>query len=167
MDSFVLYCPICRKDMTQVAPGVHQCGVCMYGPSTLGSRDYLCFADIEMGVNQISALSFRYRSKKLGYSVCALTWGVDDDGKFVGGASRLSERLLGYETDPVNFANLPLPVVVLGRDKWDFAPNTPCLVRGMFSSPLGEKLRVLSIGPAGKSGSRPFLIAPGEHYQEP
>lgn len=162
MDSLVLYCPICRFDTAQIAPGVYQCGRCGYGPSTHGYRSYFCFADIEMLGDEIHALCFRFKSKREGYVVTALCWQVDENGMALKG---LKEEVLGYEANPENFPNLPLPIVVLGPEKWNMPPDTPRLTDQMFSHPLGEKIRALSVGQSGKSGSKPFLIQPAARFQ--
>ena len=162
MDSFVLYCPICRRDTAQIAPGVHQCGYCMYGPCTHGHHEYTCLSDVEFLADRINALCFTFGGKKRGYIVSSLSWPIGPDGKCPPGM-RLTERLLGVEADPANFPNLPLPVVVLGMEKWELPPNTPCLVTRMVSDPLGEKIRALTLGQSGKSGVRPFLTAQVAH----
>lgn len=164
MDKLVLNCPICRLETVQIAPGVYQCGRCGYGPSTQGYRGYYCFADVEMYGDEVHALCFRYKSKKEGYVVTAVTWFIDEAGKAFPGKMGVTESLLGYEADPANFPNLPLPIVVLSSEKWDMPPDTPCLTPRMFSNPLGEKIRVLINGQPGTSGSRPFLTEPAARF---
>lgn len=162
MDKLVLFCPICRHDTAQIAPGVYQCGRCGYGPSTQGHRGYFCFADVELDGDEIRALCFRFKSKREGYIVTALAWHVNEEGKALRG---LKEEMLGYEDNPENFPNLPLPIVVLSPEKWEMPPDTPSLTDRMFSHPLGEKIRALSVGQPGRSGSRPFLIEPTARFQ--
>jgi len=159
----VLLCPICRRAMAQIATGLHQCGHCGYGPSLQGHRGYWAVFDVFLLGDCIHATSIRYDSDL--YIISRLTWRVDADGRALGSRHFHEELIDRLPGDLVN--DLPLPVVILSKEKWELPENTPPLRHQMFSDPRGAKTFALTSGPPGKSATVLVPSVPGASYPSP
>lgn len=137
----ILRCPIRSvHNMTEIAPGLYQCGHCGYGPSVYGSWPFYAFHYLELTGNKIDGLCITYKEDPGIYVMSAISWEITESG------SRdrwMQEELSGFVADPVELRGMPLPIVVVGKRKWDLEPNVPPLRKGMFDSPYGPKMLML------------------------
>lgn len=139
--------------MVEIAPGLYQCGYCGYGPSQNGHREFYSLHYLELSGDVVDGLCVRYDVWKGIYVMTSLSWRLDDNGARAN--SWLKEELVGFAAVREELEKLPLPVVVMGKHKYDLHENTPPLRKMMFDSPYGPKVMVLS-----PEGVRPPSLSP-------
>jgi hypothetical protein len=132
----VVYCPIRRCPMVEVAEGIFQCNTCMFGPSTHGYGFFYCVTDLELVDEYLVGNSIHYEPATQQYRLHDIWWKVDGKGHCMPGS--LGESVLGVARQQMDLVGLPLPVVVLNLAKWDWPPAMPRLWPFMFPR-LGEK----------------------------
>lgn len=143
--------------MVEIATGLYQCGYCGYGPSNYGNREFYALHYLELTGDMVDGLCVRFDTYKGIYVMTSLTWKLNENGIRKDGG--LGEELVGFAADPEELKLLPLPVVVLGKHKWDLHENTPPLRKGMFESAYGPKMLVLS--PEGEHPPRLLPLTAG------
>jgi len=145
-----IHCPIQPGHLlVEVAPGLHQCPWCGYGPSTSGYRPYWAISDVTITDNgDVDAICVRFDVLRDCYVMSGVSWVVHEGdekihGTFIEGGSAVIP-LEELETSP-------LPVVIRAKGKWELPTNKPKLVEGMFPTAQGLKEISLSDGRSSRS----------------